>query len=132
VTAMYLVRVRDSFCAAHMLTFHNGSVEPLHGHNWRVELAVACPQLDATGIGIDFEIVKRTLHDLLDSELDHRNLNHLAALTQPNPTSEHIARWIAGQMTAHIHAAVPGAHLHSVTVWETDDCGVTYEPDRHG
>jgi len=124
---MYFIRVHDHFCAAHMLAFHNGTVEPLHGHNWRVEVVVACPQLDATGIGIDFEVVQRELHQLLDTELDHRNLNHLTALNQPNPTSEHIARWIAERMMPRITAAAPGARLHAVTVWETDACGVTYE-----
>lgn len=125
---MYYIRVHDHFCAAHTLTFANGTVEPLHGHNWRVEVVVACPELDPTGIGIDFEVVKRDLHELLDTELDHRNLNHLPELNQPNPTSEQLARWIAQRMVPKISAAAPRARLHAVTVWETDDCGVTYEP----
>lgn len=127
---MYLIRVRDEFCAAHALTFADGTRERLHGHNWRVEVVVACPQLDAQGLGMDFVAVQQVLHALLDEELDHRNLNDIADLPQPNATSERLARWIAERLAARLPAGAPGAHLQSVTVWESDDCGVTYEMEQ--
>ena len=123
---MYLVRVRDIFCAAHLLTFHDGTVEPLHGHNWLVELGVACATLDETGMGVDFTGLHRLLHELLDADLDHRNLNHVAGLAVPNPTTEILARWIADRLGKPIAAMRPGVRLESVTVWETDQCGITY------
>ena len=123
---MYLIRVHDEFAAAHALRFAGGATERLHGHNWRVEAVVACPELDAQGIGIDFTEVHAALHDLLDTTLDHHNLHEIPALNAPNPTSERIAQWIYERLAAALPAG--RGTLASVTVWETPECGVTYEP----
>src|SRR6204780_5333259 len=63
----------------------------LHGHSFRVELAVAGPVDEATGWDIDFQRLFdawKPLHE----ELDHHYLNDVAGLE--NPTSENLARWI--------------------------------------
>ncbi|MCX7846411.1 MAG: 6-carboxytetrahydropterin synthase [bacterium] len=127
---MYFIRVQDEFSAAHALTFPDGRRERLHGHNWRVEAVIACSHLDPTGLGVDFELVQQLLHQLLDSELDHRNLNNIAALNQPNPTTELVARWIADRLSAALATAAPSACLHSLTLWESPTCAVTYELPR--
>jgi len=124
---MYIVRVKDTFCAAHLLAFHDGTVEPLHGHNWAIELAVACATLDAVGMGVDFSVVYALLHELLDSALDHRNLNHVDGLGTPNPTSENLAQWLAARLGPRIAALRPGVFLQAVSVWETEQYGVTLE-----
>ncbi len=123
---MYLIRVHDTFCAAHALRFADGSTELQHGHNWRVEAVVACPRLDDAGIGIDFVEVRAALHALLDGTLDHKNLNDIAALNRPNPTSERLAQWLAQQLAPQVARAATGAALQSVTVWETHDFAVTF------
>jgi len=122
---MFLIRVHDTFCAAHALRFADGSQELQHGHNWRVEVVVACPRLDAAGIGIDFLEVRDVLHTLLDGTLDHQNLNDIAGLNNPNPTSERLAQWLAEQLAPQLARAATGAALQSVTVWETNDFAVT-------
>jgi 6-pyruvoyltetrahydropterin/6-carboxytetrahydropterin synthase len=127
---MYYIRVQDEFCAAHLLHFADGSTEPLHGHNYKVEVTVACPTLDGQGIGVDYLVVHEALHRVLDRELDHVNLNSIAGLNDPNPTSENVARWIAGRMQRDLTALPGDARVHSVTVWETHAFGVTFEvPD---
>jgi 6-pyruvoyltetrahydropterin/6-carboxytetrahydropterin synthase len=123
---MFLIRVHDRFCAAHALRFADGSTELQHGHNWRVEVVVACPRLDAAGIGIDFVEVRAALHAVLDGTLDHQNLNEIAGLNSPNPTSERLAQWLAGQLAPQLARAATGAALQSVTVWETRDFAVTF------
>jgi len=127
---MYFVRVKHDFCAAHALQFEDGSRELMHGHNWSVEAVIACPSLDAGGIGIDFLDVKAKMAALLDSRLDHQNLNDVEGLSTPNPTSEHLARWIAERLASDLSRPLTGARLHSVTVWETSDFGVTFEVDQ--
>ena len=113
-----------------MLRFANGSAERLHGHNWRVEVAVACPRLDADGIGIDFLEVQAALHALLDQELDHRHLNTIADLATPNPTSERLAQWLAARLAPALARPATGAYVQSVTVWEMPEFGVTFVPDQ--
>ncbi len=121
---MYLIRVIDDFCAAHALKWADGSEEAMHGHNWKVEAVVACPKLDESGIGINYLIVYEHLHKLLDEELDHKNLNFIKGLNEINPTSELLAKWIFDKISIAINNH---GKVKSVTVWETDSFGVTYE-----
>jgi 6-pyruvoyltetrahydropterin/6-carboxytetrahydropterin synthase len=124
---MFLIRVKGDFCAAHALTFVDGTKEPLHGHNWLVEAVIECPQLDEAGIGVDFLEVKDALQTVLDTQLDHQNLNMIEGLNTPNPTSENLAHWIATLLAPAVTRDVTRARLRSVTVWETDSFGVTFE-----
>ena len=121
---MYLIRVKDDFCAAHFLKWTDGTSEPLHGHNWKVEVVVACPELDEAGIGIDYLFVYEHLHKLLDEKLDHKNLNFIEGLKEINPTSELLAKWIYDKISIILKEK---GKVKSVTVWETDSFGVTYE-----
>ncbi len=44
---MYEVAYETTFCATHRLTDRGSPVEPLHGHDWRVEVVAAGDDLDA-------------------------------------------------------------------------------------
>jgi 6-pyruvoyltetrahydropterin/6-carboxytetrahydropterin synthase len=69
-----LVRVegqRLKFAAAHMATFAD-TIEPLHGHNYRVTIEVR-GQLDAPGWIVDFGVLKRIGREICDA-LDHHFL----------------------------------------------------------
>ncbi len=60
------------FSAAHFITFAGNICERLHGHNYRVKVAVPGP-LDANAYVIDFILLRDTLKGIVD-ELDHRML----------------------------------------------------------
>lgn len=53
------------FSAAHFLIFQDGSAERLHGHNYRVYVAVDA-SLDAHGLVLDFIEVKPVVRELCD------------------------------------------------------------------
>ncbi len=92
----------------------------LHGHSFRVELAVGGPVDENTGWFIDFQ----RLHDVwkpLDEILDHRYLNDVPGLE--NPTSEVLAHWI----WQRIKPSLPP--LVRVTVFETCESRCEYEGD---
>jgi 6-pyruvoyltetrahydropterin/6-carboxytetrahydropterin synthase len=89
----------------------------LHGHSFKVELAIAGPVNPDTGWFIDFG----ELYDAwkpLESLLDHNYLNEVAGLE--NPTSEVLAKWIWDRMKK----AIPS--LDQVTVFETCDARCEY------
>ena len=46
----YQIRSTRGFCAAHALKLYDGSMEPIHGHNWRVQVTVQAEKLDAIGV----------------------------------------------------------------------------------
>ncbi len=119
--ATYVLRVRQRFEAAHHLRSYRGSPEPVHGHSWQVEVALAAEQLDGEGMGFDFVEVKETLRQLA-SRFHHRDINQVPPFDELSPTTEHLARWFFQELTARLE----GAGIAEVTVWEGPDCSATY------
>lgn len=92
----------------------------LHGHSFRVEVAVRGLVSEETGWFLDYQ----HLYDAwapLHAQLDHNYLNDLPGLE--NPTSEHLARWI----WEHLKPLLPA--LQRVTIFETSDARCEYEGD---
>lgn len=58
------------FSAAHFLIFPDGSAERLHGHNYRVTVALEA-RLSPQGLVLDFHHIKPLVRELVD-ELDER------------------------------------------------------------
>src|SRR5438132_3228600 len=81
------------FSAAHQLRLYDGSLEPLHGHNWRVRVTVSAEKLDAIGVVMDFHELDR-LVDAVLAPLHNSHLNSVAPfldLTIMNPSAENVA-----------------------------------------
>jgi 6-pyruvoyltetrahydropterin/6-carboxytetrahydropterin synthase len=101
------------FSAAHQLRLYDGSLEPLHGHNWRVKVTVAAAKLDAIGVVMDFHELERLVDDIT-AALHNRHLNDTPAFAQLNPTAENVAVHFARTLKL-----ADGVKLVSVEVWET-------------
>ncbi len=114
-----------TFEAAHLLP----NVPPghkcrrLHGHSFRVEIAVRGDVDPETGWVMDFADLKRAFEPLYD-QLDHHYLNEIEGLE--NPTSEQLARWVWQRLRPRL----PG--LSQIIVRETCTSGCIYrgEDDR--
>tara|TARA_B100000315_G_C14443765_1_gene525856 strand:+ start:161 stop:532 length:372 start_codon:yes stop_codon:yes gene_type:complete len=120
---MYELRVESDFSAAHQLREYQGSCENLHGHNWKVEVAVKMKELNDIGIGLDFRAIRQVTQDLLAS-LDHQFLNELEPFQEINATSENLAHWLFQELGQRLNA--PGIEVSKVTVMETDRCSAAY------
>ena len=116
---MYKIKIEGDFSSAHNLRGYKGKCEELHGHNWKVEVALASSRLDKIGMVMDFKFIKEKLNRLLDS-LDHKYLNNISYFKKVNPTSENIAKYIYVQLKKEIPI------LDYVTVWESDKASATY------
>ncbi len=119
VSAMYEIKVKTDFSAAHNLKDYKGKCEKLHGHNWVVEAVFAYDSLKADGMAIDFRDAKRLVKKATE-KFDHSYLNKVGGLKGVNPTSENVAR--------HIYDSVKKKNLRikSVSVWENDRSCATY------
>lgn len=115
---MYEVRVEGRFNAVHQLRMHDGTVEPLHGHDWRVEVVFRGPVLDSAGLLIDFEEASHALGVIL-ARLQHGNLNKLEWLAGENPSAERVARAIFEQMRLQLGQDRP---LSAVYIEEAPGC----------
>jgi len=121
--SMYELMVESKFSAAHQLRGYKGKCEKLHGHNWRVTMAVTAERLDEQGIAIDFHDLKKFLREVLD-QLEHTCLNEIFPFTQINPTSENVAKWIYDNMAKKVND--DNIEVASVTVWESDTASASY------
>ncbi|MDN5865442.1 MAG: 6-carboxytetrahydropterin synthase QueD [Gammaproteobacteria bacterium] len=93
----------------------------LHGHSFRIELAVAGEMGNESGWVVDFADIEAAFGPLY-ARLDHHYLNDIEGLE--NPTSENLARWIWQRMKA----VLPG--LEEVRVSETCNAGCVYRGEN--
>jgi len=120
---MYLLTIRTSFAAAHNLTNYQGDCENLHGHNWKVEVAVTACELDKAGLGIDFKILKREAGTIIN-ELDHKYLNDNPVFSGISPSSEHISKYLYKRISERLNN--DNIKVDSITVWESDNASAKY------
>jgi 6-pyruvoyl-tetrahydropterin synthase len=64
--------------------------------------------------------------DAIAARLDHRDVNTVPPFDRQSPTTERIAAWFYEELAA----ALPGAPLAAVTLFEGADCCATYRPAR--
>src|SRR4051812_21009194 len=119
----FQITATRTFAAAHQLRLYDGSLEPLHGHNWRVTVTVGATRLDSIGVVMDFHELERLINVVVDP-MHNRHLNELEAFASLNPSTENVALWIGTAL-----GRLPdGVVLHSVEVWETEQNSEVYQP----
>ncbi|HEY1921364.1 MAG TPA: 6-carboxytetrahydropterin synthase [Tepidisphaeraceae bacterium] len=111
-----------AFSASHQLRLYDGSLEPLHGHNWIVKITVAVEKLDSIGVVMDFHELERAA-DLIVVPMHNRHLNELPAFKTLNPSAENVAIHVASKLVLP-----SGIRLVSVEVWETPENSAVYRP----
>ncbi len=124
---MYLVKVEESFDAAHWLRDYEGDCARLHGHHWTVETSIAAEELGRGGLLVDFVDVKRLLRDALGA-LDHRCINDVPPFDRLSPTSENLARYLYEELAKGLAQVAPGLCLKEVRVSESRETAVIYRP----
>ncbi len=124
---MYEVSVDETFAAGHALRGYKGKCENVHGHNYKVRVALAGPELDSVGLLYDFVHLKQVIQAVIGS-LDHRFLNDFPPFDTVNPSAENIARYIYDETSKQMRRMPNGASIASITVWETDTTSATYRP----
>lgn len=127
---MYEIIVEKIFSASHAIYLPDGSLEPLHGHNWPVAVTVAADQLDEIETVMDFHVLEKTIDSLM-AQAHNRHLNEIPPFKGEgdtlavNPTAERVAWWIGEAVAASLPAHV---RLVSVSVGEAPGCTAVYKP----
>lgn len=111
------------FSAAHQLRLYDGSLEPVHGHNWRAKVTVAAPKLDSIGVVMDFHELER-LMDAIIAPLHNHHLNETEPFRKLNPSAENVALHVARSLRLPA-----GVQLVSVEVAETPENVAVYRPE---
>ncbi|HLY19643.1 MAG TPA: 6-carboxytetrahydropterin synthase QueD [Bryobacteraceae bacterium] len=123
---MFEVSVEETFAAGHALRNYRGKCENVHGHNYRVQVTFSGPELDATGLLVDFVVVKKLMQAVVD-RLDHQFLNDLAPFDSLNPSAENIAKYFYDEIRGGLERGA-SVQLGHVRIWETDTSSATYRP----
>ena len=110
------------FAAAHQLRLYDGSMEPLHGHNWRVRVTVAADKLDSIGVVMDFHDLEKIV-DRIVVPWHNTHLNEVSDFRELNPSAENVAYRIG--TTVRLPESV---RLSRVEVWETSINQATFIP----
>lgn len=119
---MYEVIIEKKFSSAHYLRNYHGKDEPLHGHNWKVQVKFRGKKLI---VPEEYLVDFVEAHSILDqalAKINYKNLNDLEIFKKMNPSAENIARWIHEEMGKLLPSCPP----YSVTVWETDDGAASF------
>ena len=124
---MFEVIVDESFAAGHALRGYRGKCENVHGHNYKVRVTLAGPQLDSVGLLCDFVVLKQVIRDVI-AAIDHKFLNDLPPFDVVNPSAENIAKFFYDQAAEKLPRASNDARISSITIWETDTSAATYRP----
>ena len=119
----YTLKIVTDFAAAHTLRDYPGSCSRLHGHNWKVEVEVRAAALDEAGMVLDFKLIRRATHEVIE-QYDHQYLNEIAPFDTLNPTAENIAAVIHRAVAAKLNDG--RVSVSATTIWETDRACARY------
>ena len=118
---MFEVKIETSFSSAHHLLNYKGKCENMHGHNWKVEVALCGNFLDSSNILVDFKVLKKAVNEIIDY-LDHKDINELPEFKGISPSSEIIAKYIYDEVKKQFE------NVSYVSVFETPtSCAKYYE-----
>lgn len=101
------IRSHEIACG-HIVMNHEGKCKNMHGHNYIFTFEIEAEQLDKLGRVIDFSVIKSTLCEWLENNLDHKfmiyekhplalklkELDETVVITGFNPTAENIAQYM--------------------------------------
>ncbi len=120
---MFEVAYETTFCSTHALTDQGRPIEPLHGHDWMVEVVAKGDQLDARGVVLDFEDLKTAVGSVAD-RFHYKDVGSHPDFTGKSPSAEAVARYFFEEVRKLLGDA--GRHLARVRVWEAPGCSAAY------
>ena len=146
-----LVTKEFTFDSAHFLPSYYGKCERMHGHTYKLQVAVD-GAVGENGLVIDFVILKKIVKKQVLDKLDHQTINDIIEVA----SAENTAIWIWEQLSdlkSHIQEQLSDPNLpesitkyfkegesgeidtskfsnqiqlHEIKLWETPNSFVTY------
>ena len=120
---MYELVIEEEFSAAHQLRQLPDNAEPLHGHNWRVQVSVTAQDLDEHGLVMDFARLREQVRAEV-APFAQRFLNEIPPFTRLEPSAENVAKWLYERVTERVNSG--RVRVSRVMVWESSAAGATY------
>jgi 6-pyruvoyltetrahydropterin/6-carboxytetrahydropterin synthase len=122
---LFRISVEHHFDAAHALRGYGGKCENLHGHRFRVVVAVEAQRLDERGLAYDFVELRKHLGEITEG-FDHTSLGDIPPFDKLNPSSENIALTIYRELGQRLEQAP--VSIAFVEVWESPESCARFTP----
>ncbi len=120
---MFEVSYETTFCATHAILDGSRALEPLHGHDWRVEVTAASERLDRTGVVVSFEHLKEAA-DEIARRLHYGDITSHPHFAGVSPSAEAVARYFFEEVRKAM--GEEGERVRRVRVWEAPGCSASY------
>jgi 6-pyruvoyltetrahydropterin/6-carboxytetrahydropterin synthase len=120
---LFEVAYETTFCATHVLHRGGRPIEPLHGHDWRVEVVAEGDALDELGVVVDFEHLKAAVGEIC-GRFHYGEITSHPDFAGQSPSAEAVARYFFREVRRAM--GDEGAKLARVRVWEAPGCSATY------
>ena len=124
----YEISAETMFAASHQLRGYKADLEPLHGHNFRLEAFISRETLPESGLVMDFLELEATLKEVV-APYDHRHINEIPPFDRENPTTENMARFFHDELRKKLP---PDVTLRRVRVWEAPTYSASYSAEETG
>lgn len=122
---MFTAEINATFAASHALVFPDGSLEPLHGHNWPVRITVGTENLDGMSCVMDFHELQRQLSKVI-APFSNAHLNDVPPFSSGvNPSAERVAEIIGRAVAENLPE---GVSLIEARVGEAPGCFAGWRP----
>ncbi len=120
---MFEVSYETTFCATHALHDGGRTIEPNHGHDWRVEVVAVGERLNRLGVMVEFEQLKEAVQEVA-RRLHYNDLTAHPHFADQSPSAEAVARYFFLEVRKAM--GEEGERLRRVRVWEAPGCSATY------
>ena len=121
--AKYQIQVCTTFNASHQLRLSDGQWEPVHSHNWQVQLTIGAEQLDDIETVMDFHELEALLASAV-RPLTGQVINQVPPFSEGiNPSAERVAEHIASKLSGGLPAHISLIH---VKIMEAPECWAIY------
>lgn len=131
---MYTITKEFTFSYGHRLYGDKGKCSNIHGHTGRVKIYLASKNLDASGMVMHFDEIKRKMGGWIEENLDHRLilnnndpiLKHLTEAKETftkfdgNPTAERLAEYIYNNLSSY-------GRIFKVEFWESPTSSASFQ-----
>jgi 6-pyruvoyltetrahydropterin/6-carboxytetrahydropterin synthase len=122
---VFEVAYETTFCATHVLHRDGRPLEPVHGHDWRVEVVAQGETLDRAGLVVDFEHLKEAVGGVC-RRFHYGDLTSHPDFAGQSPSAEAVARLFFEEIRRAM--GEEGGKLVRVRVWEAPGCRASYSP----
>jgi 6-pyruvoyltetrahydropterin/6-carboxytetrahydropterin synthase len=126
---VFEVAYETTFHATHVLHRDGRPVEPLHGHDWRVEVVAGGESLDGLGVVVDFTRLQEAAGEVC-RRFHSGDITSHPDFAGQSPSAEAVARYFFEEVRQAM--GPEGERLVRVRVWEAPGCSATYSPPRAG